>query len=226
MWNKKNRELPNSRKLKNLLKEVEFLAKSDDYRDNLAILYIIKIYTDYISSSRNIKLLQGETIYSIFDNILLTDDAYKIKIDESFYIELGKFPIITDIWNKDKQIKNLSYIETNTIHWKEDVTNHLMKFILPIGVLLVYNGNHSLNSGVVKSVGYIEVSPNKTNLEIYDISHMYEKVCFNGKYFINIKNNKIISKVQFEYGCIFEIGRILTKYKINLINLYNNQNKK
>lgn len=45
MWNRKNKGLSSSQKLENLLSEIELLARSDDYRDNKAILYKEKINT-------------------------------------------------------------------------------------------------------------------------------------------------------------------------------------
>lgn len=223
MRKRKGKSLSNYQKLQNVLREVETMSSSCDYRDRKAILYIVKIYTDYINFKRNINLLQEEAVRDIFDHIFFDNSKYMIKMNRSYRIELGKFPIITNIWCKKRQIESLSHIGEA---WIEDTANHFMKLILPIGVLVIYNGNHSANSGIIKSVGYIDISSEKSNIEVYDISDMYEEVYFDGENLIDIKNNKAISKVQFEYGCIFEIGRILHKYKVDLLDLYDKTNRR
>lgn len=210
----------NKEKLNSVLQQVEFLAKSNDLRDQRAIFYIVKIYADLLNSERNLKLLNGENLNNVLD-CFLTDSSHKVCISDSFYINLGKAPVITGIWNKERQIRTLSEIGDDENVWKEYPMNHFFKVFLPIGLTVVYNGNHSSNCGIIKSIGHLELAPNKPNAKIYDISHLYSKLYFDGEYYRKSDTRDIIKPTRFEYGCLFEIGRIISKYDLSFLKIFN-----
>ena len=73
-------------------------------------------------------------------------------------------------------------------------------YIFPIGLTIVYNGNHSTLSGILKGEGTIQAN------QTYD--YMY----FDGIYFKNKMNDEKLYKVaRFEIGALYEIGRILAE---------------
>ena len=217
--NKKLTTRSNKEKLNSVLQQVEFLAKSYDIREQRTIFYIVKIYADLINSERNLKLLTGEDLNSVLD-CFLTDSSHEVCFSDSFYINLGKAPVITEIWNKERQIKALSKIGDDENVWSEHPTNHFFKVFLPIGLTVVHNGNHSSNCGIIKSTGHLELTPNKFNAKIYDISHLYSKLYFDGKYYRKNDTKEVIKPTKFEYGCLFEIGRIISKYDLSFLKLF------
>ena len=60
----------------------------------------------------------------------------------------------------------------------------------------------------------------KDNAKIYDISHLYSKLYFDGKYYRKNDTKEVIKPTKFEYGCLFEIGRIISKYDISFLKLF------
>ena len=79
-------------------------------------------------------------------------------------------------------------------------------YIYPIGVTIVYNGNHSTLSGILKGEGMIQAK------DTYDLSPTYNYMYFDGMYFRHKFNHSILHKVKrFEIGALYEIGRIFAK---------------
>lgn len=215
----KNKKSDNQQRLNAVLTKVKLLAQSNDVRDHKAIFYIVKIYADYVNSLVNTQLLQGKTAENILNDVVLTDTASPITLNHSYNIALGKFPIVTTMWDENRQIKALAQIGDDN-KWREDPINHFYELFLPIGLIVVYNGNHSTNSGIIKSTGLLEIKPHKSNSSVYDISHLYNRIYFNGDSYIETSTNRKIYHTKFEYGCMFEIGRIINKYGISFLDLF------
>lgn len=76
----------------------------------------------------------------------------------------------------------------------------------------MHGGNHSIASGILQSEG--EIKPTS----VYDISSVFELVKFDGNYFIRIEDGKRISNkvVDFEFACIFEVGRLIFEKGLSL----------
>uniref|UniRef100_UPI00352262FD DUF6710 family protein n=1 Tax=Staphylococcus haemolyticus TaxID=1283 RepID=UPI00352262FD len=70
----------------------------------------------------------------------------------------------------------------------------------------IYNGNHSISAGLNKSEGYIVIDA------VIDISYLYDIYEFDGKYLINKQTNEK-EEIYFEFGAIFEIGRLILDKK-------------
>lgn len=216
----KNNKADNQQRLNAVLAKVELLAQSNDIRSHKTVFYIIKIYADYINSVANTKLLQGETAEDILNDMVLTNTSYPFTLNHSYNIELGRFPIVTTIWNENSQIRTPAEVGNKDNEWKENPISHFYKLFLPVGLIVVFNGNHSINSGIIKATGFLEISPSKPNLSVYDISPLYHKIYFNGDSYIEKSTDRKICKTKFEYGCIFEIGRIMNKYNISFLDLF------
>ena len=79
-------------------------------------------------------------------------------------------------------------------------------YIYPIGLTIVYNGNHSTLSGILKGEGTIQAN------QTYDLVPTYAYMYFDGIYFRNKMNDEKLYKVaRFEIGALYEIGRILAE---------------
>lgn len=146
-----------------------------------------------------------------------------IKLKTPLTIELSKAPIISRVWRDDRLLDALLNIgsdvqeknnylvdlpleyELKTMDFKQDNMNHLCAYIYPLGFVYAYNGNHSINAGIIKAEGKLNID------EIYDVSEMYNRFEFNGTYlFDNDKDEH--HRIPFELGALFELGRILKGY--------------
>ena len=79
-------------------------------------------------------------------------------------------------------------------------------YIYPIGLTIVYNGNHSSLSGILKGEGTIQAN------QTYDLVPTYDYMYFDGIYFRNKINDEKLYKVErFEIGALYEIGRLLAE---------------
>ena len=152
---------------------------------------------------------------AILHNMQLNDD---VMYDDTYTLSLE---------NRDKIINNLVTVGTKDNKWKQNTSTgtdkHCFNLFLPIGVTDIYEGNHSVFSGIVKGVGELTFYPGDVNHGIYDISYLYDKIYYDGYSYRTIKGNKIICSALFEYGCLFEIGRIINKANISFLKMKQNE---
>lgn len=158
----------------------------------------------FIDLGRDIKGENNEYIYA----------PSSIEDNEKISISLKDNLVIPVAWNMSRFVDNITGIGTecgNSFTFQK--LNHRSILYLPIGVTIVYNGNHSILTGIIKSEGIIHPT------EIIDLAPLFEKVKFDGTYYRDIKSNKIVQTVRnFELGAIFEIGRLLAKAHISFLN--------
>ena len=92
-----------------------------------------------------------------------------------------------------------------------DEYNHIIDVWLPMGIVWVYGGNHSITIGIIQGG---EIEPTYYT----DISKLYKYIKCDGEYFIEISTCKKISKVKSpELAAIFEIGRMMEEKNISFI---------
>ena len=91
-------------------------------------------------------------------------------------------------------------------------------------MIVTTNGNHSINSAIIHNEGQVQID------KCYDLSDLFDKYRFDGIDFLDMEANRKINlnflvndskPLFYELGLIFEMGRILNKYDINLINYLN-----
>lgn len=168
-----------------------------------------------VLSSLLIKLFTGE---EVDDVNTLHDDLYFfnncIPLDKKVGISLKDNLVIPVAWDKDRFKNTLINIGSDCgVPFEFQCTNHMSTLFLPVGVTILYNGNHSVLCGILKREGIIY--PN----QVVNLTSEYENIRFDGMYYRDIKSNKIIQKVnKFELGAIFEIGRLLVKNNINYLD--------
>lgn len=132
--------------------------------------------------------------------------SFKIKIQEYSPYNI-RDAILVCAWNKQRFVDALLNIGQNVGNsFEYDKTNHMATYIFPIGLTIVYNGNHSSLSGILKGEGTIQAN------QTYDLVPTYDYMYFDGIYFRNKINDEKLYKVErFEIGALYEIGRLLAE---------------
>ncbi|MDK7284482.1 DUF6710 family protein [Staphylococcus pettenkoferi] len=192
-----------------------------DYIQNQQALMIIKNGRDNISIANGKYFNTVDAYYHTFDHILFKELYNRAEIYKGDNIKVfnGKDPILMRIWDSNKIVENMKNIGSGIMDkhcyetgierenkFKFISSNHMAKYIYPLGITMVYNGNHSIFSGLNKSEGYIEVE------DIIDVSYLYNDFYFDGTYLHDLRNKKKY-KICFEIGALFEIGRLMLEHK-------------
>lgn len=155
--------------------------------------------------------------YGISKLIFDADYSHTGKIDTQ--IRLATDPVIVYPWNQDRLIKGMGEIGTDMQPWKEDRRNHQMRLILPFGVSVVCNGNHSIFTGMAKRTGSIHIQADSMH-EVGDYTPLYPLLRFDGTNYLHMETGEVIGEAgSFEFGCIFEIGRLLVENGIRFHSL-------
>lgn len=215
-----SKELLNKQRLSNLINKVKELCRSFDFQQRKAVFYIIKIYADKINCGNNTDVLESQIDKRPFQDATSFYGEYRYNLNKSFRIDLGKAPVITYVWRKSKLVDALTTLSANNGKFKENDYNHRYSIFFPLGLTIVFNGNHSANSAIIKSEGFLEYRPGVSGRIIYDLSPLYSKFYFDGTYYRDKQSDEIIEKTSFEYGCLFEIGRVLTENNMNYFDYF------
>lgn len=213
-------ELENKIRLENVLNKIRELSRHSEPDWTRAIFYIIKIYADEINCRNNTDLLESEKENRPFEDDTVFYGGFKCSYVKPFRIDLGKSAVITNVWSKDKLTNSLATVSTMDNSFCEDNYRHKYRIYLPIGLTILINGNHSVSASVFKSEGYLEYRPGISSGVVYDLSPLYDKYYFDGTYYRYINNDAVINKTKFEYGCLFEIGRILCENSISYFDYF------
>lgn len=214
--------LDDDRRLKNVLDKVESLILSKDIHSIRTILYIIKIYTDRYVINRSANLLEADNLPYKKLNPILFSLMQNYDTDKCFIIRLGKAPVITNPFNSEKLNKSLQKYGVADCPWKFNKDGHLFGLFAPLGITAITdNGNHSVTAGLIKSHGTLRAS--KDN--IYDISYCYEKYIYRDGWFWEIQHYQEQTlypccEAPFDFAVLFEIGRLLVKHNINLVEYF------
>ncbi|WP_338780094.1 DUF6710 family protein [Metabacillus sp. FJAT-52054] len=93
--------------------------------------------------------------------------------------------------------------------WQQDY-NHSVDLWLPMGIVWVHGGNHSISTGILQGKGSI------TPEYIYDISAVYDYVDCDGVNYYRKEDGFILSQVKnADIAAIFEIGRLMKENSIS-----------
>lgn len=125
-------------------------------------------------------------------------------------IDLSTDCVIVLPWCRERMVSQAKNIGNNNFTYYP--SNHLAYYFTYIDLCYVYNGTHSIASGIGHRKGYIEAT-------IYDISKLFDHVYTDGVHWYNSHNNKkySIDLVDFRIGIIYEIAKI--KYRLENHNL-------
>ncbi len=192
-------EQPSVNPLKDVIKAIG-RAKQDEYIREL-------IYS--VDEIEREPMTPDNCLYNL--SIEITDDGLTfrdlmIKIDENIEVDLSKNLILPSPWKKDRLARAISTIGNGKIdgEWEYIPTNHVSIMWLPLEIVWVSGGNHSIATGIIQGEGRLKT---KT---VYDISKVYEYIYCDGIGYRRKDTKKIISYVKdIEFAIIFEIGRLL-----------------
>jgi len=226
--NKKNVEM--ERKLKSILDIAQLIIDKSEISGD-STLHPIYRYINAIGSSvlqkLTMELFTGQEVDHVdellFDlcryvksgNKTYYSDCVTIEDNEKIKISLKDNLVIPVAWNMSRFVTNITAIGTDCGNpFKFQRLNHMSMLFLPIGVTIVHNGNHSILSGILKREGVIHPT------EMVNLASLYEKIRFDGTYYMDIESDQIIQAVKnFELGAIYEIGRLLIKSDITFLGL-------
>lgn len=226
--NKKKKEM--ERKLKSILDVAQLIIDKSEISSDCS-LHPIYRYINAIGSSVLQKLIMqlftGQEVDHVdvllFDlcryikskNKTYNSDCVTIEDNEKVKISLKDNLVIPIAWNIGRFETTITAIGTDCGNpFEFQRLNHMSMLFLPIGVTIVYNGNHSILSGILKREGVIHPT------EIVNLASLFEKIRFDGMYYRDIETDQIIQAVEnFELGAIYEIGRLLIKNDITFLGL-------
>lgn len=127
-----------------------------------------------------------------------------------FHLHLGRDLIVPGPWNRDRTVQALAHIGTGkrcgpwTAEW-----NHRVVLYLPIGLALVYGGNHSLTAGIANGEGTV------INRATLDMGAVYDHVRYNGISYRRMFDDSEIKRYpNSDAGTIFEIGRLMLEHGV------------
>ena len=160
-------------------------------------------YSEYFKNIKNSFLV---------DTLCEEDNKYNAKVN------VAETPLIACVWNHTRMIdalKNINMQKGNLFDGIKNSNNIRAYQIKFLGLVIVRNGNHSVNSAIVHGEGEIIVDT------IIDITPALNKYKFNGKEYREIETNKKVNSpfmknnsepFIYTLGLMFEMTRILKKY--------------
>ena len=167
-----NEDKKKKERLNSVLKTTHNLIKKNDIKDvrKNPVYSLIRAMSNYHLYDIVRELYEDEEVtdvQSIYKDIgehLINSD--KLNNSKSFElgesninIDLSKDAILVCAWNKERFVNALLNIGQNVGNLFEyDKINHMATYIYPIGLTIVYNGNHSTLSGILKGEGTIQAN--------------------------------------------------------------------
>jgi|GEM_PF-6040876 len=210
------------------------IPRNDRNYDQYGIFYLSKLFANRIILEDITETLVGnedrQSAYLKRFFEFNDENRHRWKyLDEKFYqpfnlansivVNLKDVPAISNVWQKSRLARGIAEIGTPKNPWKEQHNDkHRVSLFLPMSLLVVTeSGNHSIATGVLKSVGSITVGGDSRH-KIYDMSELYQFMSFDGTYYRKRADNSIICRAKsFDFGAIFEIGRIVKEYNISFL---------
>ena len=122
-------------------------------------------------------------------------------------INLKKDTIIAVPYRRERKMNAILYLKNNIFKYMED--NHMGKYYEIVDIAYIYNGIHSISSGIE-----LNKDSDITVKEVVNVSELFPHIYTDGVEWINFHNNKPIYKViDFRIAILFELARL--KYNIS-----------
>lgn len=119
-------------------------------------------------------------------------------------VDLAKDCVLVFPWHRDRLRSQIKNIGRNEFIYQDN--NHFSYYYSYLKICYVWNGYHSISSGIVHKKGYIK-SKEK------DITPLFNHVYTDGLYWYNSHNNKkLFDLFDFRVGLIYEISKL--KYRL------------
>ena len=224
--------------LSNLLNFCEDIIKEESDKPSRSQVYtVIKMLTDKILHQHSLSIIHGKEyqaqgygdnmgFYKLLGVSRDNKDLFpkvqsKVKLMElenrCITIRLATDPVLSKVYEKKKIASKVATVGTPANPWKEDTINHMATLYLPLGVTFVSNGNHSVLSGILKRQGTLLITETSQH-QVKSIGNLLRYMYFDGANYREIVGDKYLFKGNsFEFGCIFEIGRLLEKHRLSFV---------
>ena len=195
-----------------------------------AIYALIRMLTDKIIIENTVDVIGelktkivGERKGLSLDSLMSKDDRDSFRLlwdlvyqepiksfSDDIIIDLAKDPIIPSVWERTRLLWSIADIGNHNNPWEQQHINHAIQLYLPIGLSIVTGGNHSITSGMIKRTGKLIINESTNICYVYDISKLLRDIRFDGTYYRKTIDNSIAFKgANFDFGCVFEIGRVI-----------------
>ena len=204
---------------------IEDFKKLVDEGKKESVRSVIKFMANSIQSELFTKCMYNDRNYqgigymrAILNSFLL-DLSFDFWQKCNIHLKVQNTPIISCFWNHSRMIDGLmglGEINKNPFNGISFAYNIHAFLIEPLGLVVVDNGNHSVNAAIVYNEGEIIVNT------VIDISEVLEKYRFDGKKYVNIETNKKVNiknlknnseSFTYTFGLLFEMARVLKNAK-------------
>lgn len=215
----KNNRIENVHLEENTKHFIDGFKKLVEQNNQPTINRLIKFMADSVQGELISKCLYNDRNYAEYTRYIVYSLVLNLSFEEfhecSIKFNVEEPPIISCIWNYTRMFDSLEYIgkcNKNPFDGDAHSGNINACLINPLGLVIVDNGNHSVNSAIVHNEG--EIIANVT----VDISPVLEKYKFNGKDYVDIITNEKINNnflknnsepFIYTLGLFFEMARVL-----------------
>lgn len=215
----KNNRIENVRLEENTKHFIDGFKKLVEQNNQPTINRLIKFMANSVQGELISKCLYNDRNYAEYTRYIVYSLVLNLSFEEfhecSIKFNVEETPIISCIWNYTRMFDSLEYIgkcNKNPFDGDAHSGNINACLINPLGLVIVDNGNHSVNSAIVHNEG--EIIANVT----VDISPVLEKYKFNGKDYVDIITNEKINNnflknnsepFIYTLGLFFEMARVL-----------------
>ena len=186
---------------------------------------VIKFMANSIQSELLTKCMYNDRNYQEIDYMRAILNSFLLDLSFDFWqkcnicLKVQNTPIISCVWNHSRMIDGLiglGEINKNPFNGISFAYNIQAVLIEPLGLVVVDNGNHSVNVAIVYDEGEIIVNT------VIDISEVLERYRFDGKKYVSVETNKIVNienlknnsePFTYTFGLLFEMARVLKNAK-------------
>lgn len=221
----KNNRIENVRLEENTKHFIDGFKKLVEQNNQPTINRLIKFMANSVQGELISKCLYNDRNYAEYTRYIVYSLVLNLSFEEfhecSIKFNVEETPIISCIWNYTRMFDSLEYIgkcNKNPFDGDAHSGNINACLINPLGLVIVDNGNHSVNSAIVHNEG--EIIANVT----VDISPVLEKYKFNGKDYVDIITNEKINNnfqiKEFKQNLEEEIGARYKRTKRDTLDQY------
>lgn len=218
-WFQKNNRTENVSLEENTKHFIDHFKKIVEQNNQITINRLIKFMANSVQGELISKCLYNDRNYAGYIECIVHSLVLNLPVEEfhkcSIRFNVAETPIISCIWNYTRVFNSLKCIgkcNENPFDGEVHSGNINAYLINPLGLVIVNNGNHSVNSAIVYNEG--EIIANVT----VDISPVLEKYKFNGEDYVDIITNEKINDnflknnsepFLYTLGLFFEMARVL-----------------
>ena len=168
----KNNRIENVRLEENTKHFIDGFKKLVEQNNQPTINRLIKFMANSVQGELISKCLYNDRNYAEYTRYIVYSLVLNLSFEEFHEFNVEETPIISCIWNYTRMFDSLEYIgkcNKNPFDGDAHSGNINACLINPLGLVIVDNGNHSVNSAIVHNEG--EIIANVT----VDISPVLEK---------------------------------------------------